>query len=87
ALNDSTWLDRAGNHHSDALHVVERYTPVDVNHLQYEATLEDPQVFTRPWTMSMPLYRRLEKGAQLGEYICVEFAEELMYGHLRKRTP
>lgn len=84
ALNDSTWFDRAGNHHSDQLHVVERYTPIDANHLMYEATIEDPKVFTRPWKMSMPLYRRMEKGAQLGEYICVEFAEELMYGHLRK---
>jgi hypothetical protein len=84
-LNDQTWFDRAGNYHSDALHVIERYTPIDANHLMYEATIEDPKVFTRPWKISMPLYRRIEKNAQLGEYICVEFAEELMFGHLTKR--
>jgi len=85
-LTDQTWFDRAGNFHSDALHVVERYTATGPDHLLYEATIEDPKIFTRPWKMSMPLYRRMEKNPQLLEYICVEFAEELMYGHLRKRT-
>jgi len=85
-FNDRTWFDRAGNYHSDALHVIERYTPIDADHLMYEATIEDPKVFTRPWKMSMPLYRRVEKNAQLGEYLCVEFAEELMYGSLTKQT-
>jgi hypothetical protein len=80
-----TWFDRAGNYHSEALHVVERYTPLGPDVLQYEATIEDPNVFTRPWTMSMPIYRRVEKNAQLMEYKCVEFAEELMYGHLSKQ--
>jgi hypothetical protein len=85
---EDTWFDRAGNHHSDQLHVVERYTAVDKNTLNYEVTIEDPKVFTRPWKMSMPIYRRLEKNAQLMEYKCVPFTEELMYGHLRKRpTP
>jgi hypothetical protein len=84
-LRDDTWFDRAGNFHSDALHVVERYTPTDNDHLNYEATIEDPNVFTRPWKISMPLYRRVEKGAQLGEYLCVEFADELMYGQYSKR--
>ena len=84
SLNDSTWFDRAGNHHSDALHVVERYTATGPDALMYEATVEDAQVFTRPWKMSMPLYRRLEKNAQVMEYKCVEFAEEVLYGHLRK---
>jgi hypothetical protein len=84
-FTDQTWFDRAGNFHSDELHVVERYTPIDADHLNYEATIEDPKTFTRPWKMSMPLYRRVEKNAQLLEYICVEFAEELMYGHLTKR--
>jgi hypothetical protein len=51
----------------------------------YEATIEDPKVFTRPWKISLPLYRRLEPNMQLLEFKCVEFAEELMYGHLRKR--
>ena len=55
-----TWLDRAGNFHSDELHVVERYTLMGPNHLLYEATLEDPKVFTRPWKISLPLYRRIE---------------------------
>ena len=82
---DQTWFDRAGNYHSDALHVVERYTPLTPDVIQYEATIEDPNVFTRPWKMSMPLYRRVEKSAQLMEYKCVEFAEELMYGHLSKK--
>jgi hypothetical protein len=84
-FNDKTWFDRAGNWHSDTLHVVERYTRVDADHLQYEATIEDPQVFTRPWKISMPLYRRVEKNAQLTEFKCVEFAEELLYGDLRKK--
>jgi hypothetical protein len=84
-LNDQTWFDRAGNFHSDALHVVERYTRTGPDHLQYEATIEDPKVFTRPWKISMTLYRRMEKNAQLFEYKCVEFVEELMYGHLKKK--
>ena len=81
---DQTWFDRAGNYHSGALHVVERYTPLGPDVIQYEATIEDPNVFTRTWKMSMPLYRRAEKNARLMEYKCVEFAEELMYGHLNK---
>ena len=82
---EDTWFDRAGNFHSDALHVVERFTPVNANTINYEVTIEDPKVFTRPWKMTMFLYRHLEKNAQLMEYKCVEFAEELMYGHLRKK--
>jgi hypothetical protein len=82
---EETWFDRAGNHHSDALKVTERYTALDANTLQYEATIEDPKVFARAWTISMPLYRRREPNMQLMEYKCVEFAEELMYGHLRKK--
>jgi hypothetical protein len=81
-FNDQTWFDRAGNFHSDALHVVERYTPVSPYHLMYEVTIDDPKVFTRPWKMSMPLYRRFEKDKQVLEYKCVEFVEQLMYGHL-----
>ena len=86
SFNNKTWFDRAGNYHSDALHVIERYTPIDATHLQYEATIEDPKVFTRPWKISMPLYKRMEKNMQLLEYKCVEFVEELMYGHLRKKS-
>jgi hypothetical protein len=83
-FNDQTWFDRAGNFHSDALHVVERYGVADANTLTYEATIEDSNVFTRPWKISMPLYRRVEPHAQLLEFKCVEFAEDMMYGHLRK---
>ena len=83
-FNDLTWFDRAGNFHSDALHVVERYTAVSPYHIQYEATIEDPKVFTRPWKISLPLYRRMDKGVQLLEYKCVPFTEELLYGKLRK---
>jgi hypothetical protein len=85
AFNGQTWFDRAGNFHSDALRVVERYTPISRDVLQYDVTIEDPKVFTRPWKMSMPLYRRAEKHAQLLEYKCVEFVEELMYGNLKKK--
>jgi hypothetical protein len=80
-----TWFDSSGNFHSEELRVEERFTLVSENVLQYEATIEDPKVFTRPWKIKMPLYRRLEENAQLLEFKCVEFAEELMYGHLRKR--
>jgi hypothetical protein len=85
SFNDQTWFDRAGNFHSDALHVVERYTRISPDALDYEVTIEDPKVFSRPWKMRMPLYRHLEKDARLLEYNCVEFAEELLYGHLRKQ--
>ena len=74
-FNDRTWFDRAGNFHSEALHVVERYTPTGPDHLHYEATIEDPKVFTRPWTMSMPLYRRQEADIQLLEYECYAYSE------------
>jgi hypothetical protein len=84
-FNDLSWFDRAGNFHSDALHVVERYTPMSPYHLMYEATIEDPKVFTRPWKMSMPLYRRLEKNVQFLEFKCVDIAEEYIYGSLRKQ--
>jgi hypothetical protein len=85
-FNDQSWFDRAGNFHSEALTVVERYRMIDRDHLSYEATMTDPNVFTRPWTIGMPLYRRVEPNARLGQFKCVEFVEELMYGHLRK-TP
>jgi hypothetical protein len=83
-FNDLSWFDRAGNFHSEAMHVVERLTATSPDHLSYEATIEDPNVFTRPWKISMPLYRRVEKNAQVLEFKCVEFAEDVIYGHLRK---
>lgn len=78
-----TWFDRSGNHHSEQLHVVERYTLMGPNHIQYEATITDPQTFTKPWKISMPLYRRMEANMQLLDFKCVEFVEELMYGEFR----
>ncbi|MFT7653489.1 MAG: hypothetical protein ACI9UU_002600 [Candidatus Azotimanducaceae bacterium] len=81
---ETTWFDRAGNHHSAAMVVTERYTPMGPNHLQYEATIEDPATFTTAWTIRMPLYRRMEANAQLMEFRCVEFVEELMYGEWRR---
>ena len=72
-FNGLTWLDAAGNFHSDALHVVERYTPTSPFHIEYEVSIEDPKVFTRAWTMRMPLYRRLEDRLQLLDYDCVDF--------------
>jgi len=77
-----TWFDRAGNFHSESLVVTERYTPISPYHLLYEATIEDPDVYMRPWTVSMPLYRRIEENAEIMEFKCVEFAEQFMYEHL-----
>ena len=85
-FNDQTRFDRAGNFHSEALHLVERFTLVHADLVDYRATIEDPKVFTRPWTIQVPLYRRRDANAQLLEFKCVEFVEELMYGHLVKRT-
>ena len=88
-FNDQSWFDRAGNHHSDALVVTERYSIMPGsggNILNYEARIEDPKVLTRPFTIRMPLYRRVEPNAQLLEYKCVEFSEELLYGDLKKKT-
>jgi hypothetical protein len=85
SFNGQSWFDRAGDFQSETLHVVERYTPMGPDVVRYDVTIEDPQLYTRPWKMSMPIYRRLEKDAQLVEYKCVEFVEELMYGHLVKK--
>ena len=84
-FNGLAWFDRAGDFASDKLHVVERFTLTDPDHLQYEATMEDPTVFSRPWKISMPLYRRVEPRARILEFKCVEFAEELIYGQYRKK--
>ena len=84
-FNDKTWFDRAGNFHSDALHVVERFTLLTPDVIRYEATVEDPNVFTRPWRIAMPLYRRMEPNMQLLEYRCTEFVEEFFYGGVRKQ--
>jgi hypothetical protein len=86
SFNDQTWFDSAGNFHSEALRVTERFTRSGADHMAYEATITDPKVFTRPWTIRMPLYRITDPHAQLLEFKCVEFVEELMYGQYRKRT-
>ena len=85
-MNDQTWFDRAGDYHSDELHVTERYTPRSADVLSYEATIEDPQVFSRPWKINVTLYRHLEKNFQLMEYKCVPFAEEVLYGKYRRHA-
>mgnify|MGYP000070633886 CR=1 FL=1 len=83
-FNDQTWFDRAGNHHSASMTVVERYTMTSPDHILYEAMIEDPQTFSRPWMISMPLYRHVNNDARIGQFKCVEFVEELLYGQLRK---
>jgi len=84
-FNDQSWFDRAGNYHSDQLHVVERYTRISQDVISYEATIEDKAVFSRPWKISLPLYRRQEKNIQLMDFKCAEFVEELLYGKWRKK--
>jgi len=84
-LNGLAWFDRAGDFASKELHVVERFNRPDPYHLNYEATIEDPSMFTRPWKITMPLYRKVEKDAQLLEFKCVEFAEDLLYGQFKKQ--
>jgi len=86
SFNDKTWFDRAGNFHSEALHVTERFSLLTPDVIWYEATIEDASVFTRAWRIAMPLYRRMEPNIQLLEYQCIEFVEEFLYGNLRK-TP
>ncbi len=83
-LHDGTWLDRAGSHHSNQLRVVERYTMLGPNHIDYEATIEDPVVLTEPFTIKMPIYRRIEENARLMDFRCVEFVEELLFGEWRR---
>jgi len=78
------WLDRAGNFTGYGTTVTERYTMIGPDHLVYEAEIENPETFSEPWTIRMPLYRNIEPNARLGQFKCVEFVEELMYGHLRK---
>ena len=78
-FNEHTWFDREGNFASDALHVVERWTPISPWHMRYEATIEDPNVFTRPWTISFVLYRQVEASARIHEFQCIPIVEPMMY--------
>ena len=87
ANDDRTWFDRAGNYHSSAMVVTERFRLIDPNHIQYSATIDDPNVFTRPWTISLPLYRIVEEDAELLEFNCVEYAEQLLYGEYLLEPP
>jgi hypothetical protein len=86
-LIDQTWYDRAGNYRSWESTVTERYTMIDENVIEYTATITDPQLYTEPWTISMPLYRRLEQDFELPQFKCVEFVEELLFGRFRKGRP
>ncbi len=83
-FNGEAWLDRAGNFHSWALKVEERFTLVSENVLRYEVTMNDEEVYTRPWKISLLLYRHLEDNAEMLEFKCVEYSEDLLYGHLRR---
>jgi hypothetical protein len=78
------WLDRAGNFIANGTKVTERYTRTGPDHMMYEVTLEDPEIYTRPWKIKMPLYRNVEPNAQILEYRCVELSEEALYGRLKK---
>jgi hypothetical protein len=78
------WLDRSGNHASYQLQVTERYTMMSPYHIMYEATMEDPSTFSRPWTIRLPLYKNIDENARVGVFKCVEFVEELLYGQYRK---
>jgi hypothetical protein len=86
-FSGDTWLDRAGNFHSDELHVVERYSFIDHDHLMYEALIEDPKVFTKPWTIRLPLYRRIEPHMQILEYECYAFEKQFHGTPSDARTP
>lgn len=79
-----TWFDRSGNHHSYEMVVEERWTATGADHVQYEATITDPNTFTAPWTISFPLYRHVADNMQLLEFKCAEFSEEYLYGEWRK---
>ena len=85
-FREETWFDRAGDFHSDQLHVVERYTPVSPYHLMYDATIEDARVYTRAWKIHFPLYRRMEPNVQLLEFKCVPFTEDLLFGRFGRQA-
>jgi hypothetical protein len=85
--NDRTWLDRAGNFHSEQLKVTEHFTPIDADHIRYEATLEDPATYSKPWTIEMILYRLLDPNVEVLEHKCVPFADKLLYSDLMHLTP
>jgi hypothetical protein len=81
-LNDRTWLDTAGHPHSDALHVIERYQMTDTNHIAYDVTIDDAQMYTKPWSNHRVL-DRLKPGDKLMEYSCDENNLDRDQGHLK----
>lgn len=85
SLNGNSWFDRVGDFQTENTHVVERFTLADADHINYEAAIDDKTIYTRPWKISTVLYRRKEKNAQLNEFKCVEYVEELIYGDLKKK--
>jgi hypothetical protein len=85
--NDRTWLDRAGNFHGNQLKVTERFSLLDPDHIRYQATLEDPETYSRPWTIEMPLYRLVDQNVEILEHKCVPFADKLLYSDLLHLEP
>jgi len=83
-FNGRNWLDRAGNFTSESFHITERFSALSADAIWYEATFTDPALYTKPWTIAMPLYRRLEPSATVLDYPCIDFTEEFMYGHVRR---
>jgi hypothetical protein len=85
--NGKSWLDRSGNFATNQLKVTERFKLLDGNHMWYEATLEDPKTFSKPWTIEMPLYRLIDNNEQLQEEKCVPYADGLLYHDLLQNQP
>jgi hypothetical protein len=86
-FNDKTWVARGAAIHSSAMHIVERYTAIDKDTIGYEVKVEDPQVFTQPWTMRFPAFARYPKGEELFEYACAEgnAIDETVFGETKKK--
>ncbi len=85
--NGKTWMDREGNYDSADAQVTERFTLVDADHIRYQATLDDPKTYSRPWTMEMPLYRLIDQNVEVLEHKCVPFADKLLYSDLMHLEP
>jgi hypothetical protein len=86
-MNGKTWLDRAGNFAGADVKVTERFTLLDSDHIRYQATLDDPKTYSRPWTIEMPLYRLIDQNAEVLEHKCVPFADRLLYSDLMHLDP
>jgi hypothetical protein len=86
ALTDQLWLDQAGNYHSTEFRVVERYRMTGPDTLEYEARIEDPVVYSRPWTLRTVLYRNKQPGARIIEDECLEDANGVRH-HISPYDP